>query len=276
MQALAGDWRGFCSDSAMAISSALENRASALSMMQKTVPFLGLDFQPMPTLDVAAKMVAMADNSFEYVVTPNVDHMIRLEAEPDLRPLYEQAGLLVNDSRILELLAKRDDIPLTVSVGADIVETLFANEIRTDEPVVVIGSTDVDVARVAQKFGLTNLQRHDAPMGLRRKPEAVQAAARFMAEHPARFHFICVGSPQQEMVALAAKQRGDVRGVGICCGASLDFLSGSTRRAPGWMQRARLEWFHRMLSEPRRLVKRYLMDGPKIFSMWRKWRKDRD
>jgi len=39
------------------------------------------------------------------------------------------------------------------------------------------------------------------------------------------------------------------------------------------MQRARLEWFHRMLSEPKRLVKRYLVDGPKIFTMWRKWRK---
>ncbi len=213
--------------------------------------------------------------AFDYVVTPNVDHMIRLEAEPALHPLYEGAGLLVNDSRILELLALRDDIPLTVSVGADIVEALFVQEIKPDEAVVVIGSSDTDVAKVAERFGLTNIHRHDAPMGLRHKPDAVQAAADFMAAHPARFHFLCVGSPQQEMVALAAKQHGGVQGVGICCGASLDFLSGSTKRAPKWMQRTRLEWLYRMLSEPRRLVKRYLLDGPKIFSIWRKWRKTR-
>ena len=263
----------------MALSYAHQIGASIYQMTDQTVSFLGLDFQPMPTPDVVARMVAMAGgpngdaNPFSYVVTPNVDHMIRLEAEPDLRPLYDGAGLLVNDSRILELLASRDGLGLTVSVGADIVAALFEGEIKADEPVVVIGSTDEDVAKLAEVFGLTHIHRHDAPMGLRHKPDAVQAAADFMAAHPARFHFICVGSPQQEMVALAAKQHGGVTGVGICCGASLDFLSGSTKRAPNWMQRARLEWFHRMLSEPKRLVKRYLVDGPKIFTMWRKWRK---
>lgn len=246
-------------------------------MTQTKVSFLGLDFQPMPTPDIVARMAAMAGQgkAFDYVVTPNVDHMVRLHSEPDLRPLYEGAGLLVNDSRILELLAARDGLPLTVSVGADIVTGLFTREISRDEPVVVIGSTDADVASIAAKFNLTNIQRYDAPMGLRHKPEAVAAAAAFMAANPARFHFLCVGSPQQEMVALAAKQRGDVVGIGICCGASLDFLSGSTARAPVWMQRARLEWLHRMMSDPKRLAKRYLVDGPRILSLWRNWRKTR-
>jgi len=250
-------------------------------MTQNTVSFLGLEFKPMPVPDAVAALVAMAGprgegiNPFSYLVTPNVDHMIRLEGAPDLRPLYDGAGLLVNDSRILEALAGRDGLVFPASPGADIVEALFTGEIKPDEPVVVIGSTDADVAKVAAKFGLTNIHRHEAPMGLKHKPEAVLAAAQFMAAHPARFHFLCVGSPQQEMVALAAKELGDVVGVGLCCGASLDFLSGSTARAPEWMRKTRLEWLHRMLSEPGRLVKRYLIDGPKIFSMWRKWRKAR-
>ena len=261
----------------MALSFAHQIGASSLTMTKQTVSFLGLTFRPMTTADAASEIVRMAGagNPFEYVVTPNVDHMIRLHDEPALRPLYDGAGLLVNDSRILEMLAERDGLTFPASPGADIVAALFEGEIKPDEPVVVIGSTDEDVDKVAAKFGLTNIHRHDAPMGLRRKPDAVQAAAVFMAAHPARFHFICVGSPQQEMVALAAKKYGGVTGVGICCGASLDFLSGSTARAPGWIRRARLEWFHRMLSEPRRLVKRYLLDGPKIFKIWRNWRKTR-
>ena len=248
-------------------------------MTHKTISFLGLEFQPMPVADVVAELVAMAGareaSPFEYLVTPNVDHMIRLENEPNLRPLYDGAGLLVNDSRILEMLAGRDGLEFPASPGADIVEALFTGEIKADEPVTVIGSTDQDVAKVAARFGLTNLHRHDVPMGLRQKPEAVAAASVFMAAHPARFHFLCVGSPQQEMVALAAKELGTVTGVGLCCGASLDFLSGSTARAPEWMRKARLEWLHRMFSEPGRLAKRYLVDGPKIFNIWRRWRKAR-
>lgn len=248
-------------------------------MTDQTVSFLGLDFQPMSTLGVVAQMAVMAGEGaggikpFSYVLTPNVDHMIRLHGTPDLAPLYEGAGLLVNDSRILETLAARDGLAFPASPGADIVAALFEREIKPDEAVTVIGSTDADVAKVAAIYGLTNIHRHDAPMGLRHKPEAVGEAARFIAAHPARFCFICVGSPQQEMVALAAKEIGGAVGVGICCGASLDFLSGRVARAPLWIRKARLEWLHRMLSQPKRLVKRYLVDGPKIFSIWRKWRK---
>lgn len=244
-------------------------------MGHQSAEFLGLRFEPMPTEGAVSHIAAIADSKapFGYVVTPNVDHMIRLDAEPSLKPLYSGASILVNDSRILELLAERDGLHLPASPGADIVEALFEQVIAPDEPVVIIGSSAEDIAALKARFGLTNVHWHDAPMGLRHKPDAIAEAAAFMANHPARFHFLCVGSPQQEIVALAAKQRGDVSGVGLCCGASLDFLSGRTARAPKWMREARLEWLHRMLSEPKRLAKRYLVDGPKIFSMWRRWRK---
>ena len=128
----------------MALSFAHQIGASSLTMTKQTVSFLGLDLQPMPTPSVVAEMVAMAGqgNPFKYVVTPNVDHMIRLEAEPDLRPLYDGAGLLVNDSRILEMLAERDGLAFPASPGADIVAALFEDEIKPDEPVVVIPKRD--------------------------------------------------------------------------------------------------------------------------------------
>jgi hypothetical protein len=63
--------------------------------------------------------------------------------------------------------------------------------------------------------------------------------------------------------------------VGLCVGASLDFLGGKARRAPLWMQRARLEWLHRLLREPRRMWHRYLVEGPKILLLWQRWRRTR-
>lgn len=244
---------------------------------REPTPFLGLPFSAMNTRDAARQIAAHSLNTdgFWYVVTPNVDHMVRLTREPGLRPLYDGAGLILNDSRILELLARWDKLDLPASPGADVVQTIFEREMDPEEPVVVIGCTASEITALKAKFGLSDVRWHDAPMGLRKNPEAIRAAADFMAANPARFHFICVGSPQQEMVAIAAAERGGVSGVGLCCGASLDFLTGKSRRAPEWMQRSRLEWLHRMTSEPQRMVKRYLFDGPKIFSIWRADRRRR-
>ncbi|WP_084421054.1 WecB/TagA/CpsF family glycosyltransferase [Henriciella litoralis] len=239
--------------------------------------FLDLPFRPKPTRDAARHIARQALDSTEfwYVVTPNVDHMVRLEKQPQLRELYYEAGLILNDSRILELLGQFDGLDLPASPGADVVETLFDREVDTDEPIVVIGCTASEISALKAKYGLSDVRWHDPPMGLRNKPEAVQAAAEFMARNPSRFHFLCVGSPQQEMVALAAKRLGTVTGAGLCCGASLDFLTGRATRAPEWMRDFRLEWLHRLTSEPQRMVKRYLLDGPKIFAIWWKDRKRR-
>lgn len=241
------------------------------------IRFLGLDFCAQKTRDAARHIAARAldSSTFWYVVTPNVDHMVRLSRDETLRELYDRADLILNDSRILELLAGFEGIELPASPGADIVQTIFERELDPDEPVVVIGCTASEITALKARFGLSDVRWHDPPMGLRNKPEAVQAAADFMARNPARFHFLCVGSPQQEMVAMAAKQLGSVRGAGLCCGASLDFLTGRTKRAPEWMRNFRLEWLHRLTSEPQRMVKRYLIDGPKIFGIWRKDRKKR-
>jgi N-acetylglucosaminyldiphosphoundecaprenol N-acetyl-beta-D-mannosaminyltransferase len=73
------------------------------------------------------------------------------------------------------------------------------------------------------------------------------------------------------MVAKACLDRGDCVGFGLCVGASLDFIGGRVNRAPLWMRTARLEWLHRLASEPKRLWKRYLLEGPKIFWLWAKW-----
>jgi N-acetylglucosaminyldiphosphoundecaprenol N-acetyl-beta-D-mannosaminyltransferase len=80
-----------------------------------------------------------------------------------------------------------------------------------------------------------------------------------------RLFFLAVGSPQSEILSLRASQAGGCTGVALCIGASIDFLTGRQARAPRWMQRAGLEWAHRLFSEPRRLWRRYLVEGPKIF-----------
>jgi len=239
----------------------------------RSYDFIGATFDPLTPVQTLARAKWMTVNhGFRFLVTPNVDHLVRVAKEPEVfNPLYEASWLSVCDSRILELLAKFSGIPLKAVPGSDLTQQLFDNVITAEDPITVIGADAEIIETVKGLYGLDKINHYEPPFGLRHKPDEVAKAAEYIAMHPARYVFICVGSPQQEMIAKACLDRGDCVGLGLCVGASLDFLSGRTKRAPKWMQNARIEWLHRLASEPKRLWKRYLVDGPKIFWLWTKW-----
>jgi exopolysaccharide biosynthesis WecB/TagA/CpsF family protein len=81
-----------------------------------------------------------------------------------------------------------------------------------------------------------------------------------------------VGAPQQEQIAYQLLQRNRARGLALCLGASLNFVTGLERRAPVWMQRMGAEWLYRLMQDPKRLGKRYLVRGPRIFRHLRRAR----
>jgi exopolysaccharide biosynthesis WecB/TagA/CpsF family protein len=236
--------------------------------------FLGLGFHALTTEDAARAIAARARaaSRFAYVVTPNVDHVVRLELRPDLRPLYTRAWLTLNDSRILELFAGLTRLRLPAAPGSDVVEALFAHHIRASEPVTVIGGSPETVRALRQRYGLSAVRWFDAPRGLKDDASARAVCVDFIVANPSPFVFLAVGSPQQEMIAAECATRGNATGVALCCGASLEFLSGETARAPRWMRAARLEALHRLASNPMRLWRRYLVDGPRILLIWLKWR----
>ena len=239
----------------------------------RTYEFVGAIFDPLSPMQTLSRAKWMTVNhGFRYIVTPNVDHVVRLWKEPDIYlPLYEASWLSVCDSRILELLAGLSGLPLKAVPGSDLTQQLFENVIQKDEAITVIGADAEIVESLRKLYGIRTINHYEPPFGLRHKPDEVEKCAEFIAENPARYIFICVGSPQQEMVAKACLDRGDCVGLGLCVGASLEFLTGRTKRAPKWMQQSRLEWLFRLASEPGRLWKRYLIEGPKIFWLWLRW-----
>lgn len=239
-----------------------------------TVSFLDLEFCP---ADVAAARAAIVERAsrvseFAYVATPNVDHVVKLHDDPETRaPLYASAWRLFNDSKILAWLAARSGLTLPVASGADLAAALFAEGIDPAETLTIVGGDEALIEALVDQFKLIDVRWHKAPMGLRDNPAAIEKAAAFIAAQRARFVFLCVGAPQQEMIAKATLARGDAVGLGLCFGAALEFLVDRKPRAPQWMRDVGLEWLHRLGSEPGRLWRRYLVDGPKIFLIWRKW-----
>jgi exopolysaccharide biosynthesis WecB/TagA/CpsF family protein len=192
------------------------------------------------------------------VVTPNADHLVRLAQQPALLPLYQGAWLRLLDSRVVARVAQAFGMPAPPVVpGSDLTAGLFEQVIRPDEPVTVLGGEPRVVAAIRARFGLQRLAHHNPPMGFDRDPQAIADAIGFIEANPARFTFLAVGSPRQEVVAAALVKRGRATGIGLCIGASLLFLAGEERRAPRWLQGAGLEWAWRLAQDPRRLARRY-------------------
>jgi exopolysaccharide biosynthesis WecB/TagA/CpsF family protein len=217
----------------------------------------------------AFKSVAarFGQDRYGYVVTPNVDHLIRFHEDADFRDLYQSATYVVLDSRFVShLLRVVKGLKLSVCTGADLTAALLDRVIDADDRVVVIGGTADQAKRLAATYGLRNMSYHNPPMGFITSPAAVEECLKFIeSKSPFRFCFLAVGSPQQERIAQLLQQRGVARGLALCVGASLNFLTGAEKRAPAWMQQSGLEWLHRLLQDPRRLATRYLLRGPRIF-----------
>jgi N-acetylglucosaminyldiphosphoundecaprenol N-acetyl-beta-D-mannosaminyltransferase len=223
-------------------------------------------------LDQAMALLAERDPTapFVYIVTPNADHWIRLQRQPELLPLYKPAWLSLCDSRILQLLAGQRGVKLQIAPGSDLTQRLFDEVVQPDTPVTVIGATEEMVQQLRDKYGLRRLAHLNPPMGFIRNPEAVKACVDFILAHPARFVLLCIDSPQQEKLAAAITASGQAVGIGLCVGASVEFVVGAKKRAPGWVQQAHLEWLHRLASEPRRLWKRYILEAPELVRLMMK------
>jgi len=224
--------------------------------------------------EFSAVAATYGQDRFGYVVTPNVDHLIRYYEDASFRAHYRAAEFILMDSRFAaRLVYLLKGVRLPVCTGSDLTAHLLAKVIQPNDRIVMVGG-DADQARqIAARYGLTNLKHHNPPMGFIHDPAAVETCLDFVEQSgPFRFCFLAVGSPQQEVIAQALKARGLARGLALCIGASLNFITGHEKRAPLWMQKLALEWLYRLLQNPRRLARRYLVRGSRIFGLLRRSR----
>nr|WP_178114055.1 WecB/TagA/CpsF family glycosyltransferase [Pseudomonas sp. SST3] len=198
---------------------------------------------------------------YSFVVTPNVDHLVQLEDDPQLRDAYAKARWRLCDSRILLSLLGRLGVHLDEAIpGSDLTLDLlkWANDERLR--VVLIGSLQTEADKLRAIYPGIDLYHYNPPMGFIKNPEEVERCLQFVRENPSDLVLYAVGTPRGEVLA-AATQPHERSGMGFCIGASISFATGTIKRAPKWMREYKLEWLHRMCMEPRRLAKRYFADA---------------
>jgi exopolysaccharide biosynthesis WecB/TagA/CpsF family protein len=209
---------------------------------------------------------------FGYVVTPNVDHIVRCHEEPAFMEHYRAADYVLLDSRFAaRVLRIVKGVSLRVCTGSDLTLALFSRVIAPTDCVVLIGGSPEQARSLSRLFGLRDVRHYNPPMGFIKDPAAVDECIDFVERNsPFRFCFLAVGSPQQEALAARLRARGNARGLALCVGASLNFITGSEKRAPGWVQQMSLEWLYRLSQNPTRMARRYLVRGPRFFGYLRR------
>lgn len=242
-----------------------------------TTRFVGVNFSRLGWDDAVAQVMRAADAMrFTTVVTPNVDHIVRMDqlGESELgqrtRAAVADADLCFCDSRVLARLARMRATTLAVVPGSDMTAAIFANGLKSGERIAIIGGDSDTIGDLKKTYPSVQVAQHIPPMAMVTNDTAMDAAARFIVEADCRFTFVAVGSPQGEILLHRARQLGAKRGVALSIGASIDFLTGRQTRAPRLVQKLGFEWAFRLLTEPKRLWRRYLVDGPRIFAIvWR-------
>lgn len=230
-------------------------------------------------LDAIAAMVE--DRTGGVVFTPNVDHVVMAEENPRFREAYAAADLSLADGMPVLWASRLLGVALPEKVsGSDLVVPLMERADRGRWRIYILGGAPGVAARagerIVERFPAVRIAGTDAPVIDMSQPPSARAALieRVGATEP-DLVLVALGAPKQELFiaeAAAALRPAVLLGVG----AAIDFIAGTARRAPPWVSAAGFEWLYRLVREPRRLWRRYLLRDPKfLFILMRELRSGR-
>lgn len=195
-----------------------------------------------------------------YICTVNVAILMMMRSDPKLQAFIDRASLVVADGQPLVWASHLQGAPLPERVtGIDLIDELCTVATEEDFGIYFLGARPEVIKMVAERLA----ERHPglricgAADGYFDAAEA-GARAREIRESRAKILVVGMGVPLQEEFI---ENNWDDLGVelAIPVGGSFDVIAGVSRRAPLWLQRIGMEWFFRLLQEPRRLWKRYLV-----------------
>ncbi|MEO1623227.1 MAG: WecB/TagA/CpsF family glycosyltransferase [Cyanobacteria bacterium J06632_3] len=206
------------------------------------------------------------------VVTPNVDHLVKLQEDMEFRQAYKAATYRVCDSQILMWLSRFSKNPIQEKISGSDLFPSFCQHYKDDPSVKIflLGAAD-GVALKAQ-------QRINQRVGRKMVVDAHSPSYSFLDDDVesrsivsrinrsgATVLAIGVGAPKQEKWLLRYRSQLVTAKVQLAIGATIDFEAGHVSRAPVWISELGLEWLYRLMREPQRLWRRYLVDDMTFF-----------
>lgn len=234
------------------------------------ISFLNIEIDNLTMLEAVEeidKLVIMKKNS--YVVTPNVDHIVKLENDEEFKKVYKNADLILTDGMPLIWISKIKGIPIKEKIsGSDLFPKVCELASKKSYKIFLLGAAEGVAIKAAlnlkNKFkGLAIVGTYSPSYGFEKEDDEVEKIIEKINEAKPDILAVGLGAPKQEKFIYKFKDRLNVP-VMLAIGASIDFEAGNIKRAPNFMQKCGLEWFYRLCKEPRRMFRRYLIDDLNI------------
>lgn len=215
------------------------------------------------------------ENKKGYVVTPNVDHLVKLKKNKYFNAIYEDAYLRLNDSVIIKraafLLGEKMAPKLS---GSDLLPIISEYASQKNYSLYFLGGKEGVAKKAAQnlkeKYPTLNvIDCYSPPFGFENDTKEIGKIISQINTCSPNILFIGLGAPKQEIFAYEGIDQLNVNAI-FCTGAAFDFQAGNVKRAPIIFQKLGLEWFYRFIKEPKRLFKRYFVDDLKFFKIFLK------
>ncbi len=222
--------------------------------------------QPLDALtwDEALSRIAAwaARRESRYVCISNAHSVVTGSRDPVFGQVLRDADMVTSDGAPVAWMMRRLGVPDQQRInGPDLMWRYCALAARQGEAIYLYGGTEETLSllqrRLREAFPGLVIAGATSPPFRKATPEELARDIAAINASGARTVWVSLGCPKQEL--WMAAQRGQVQGVMVGVGAAFDYHAGTIRRAPLWMQRAGLEWLHRLVSEPRRLWRRYLV-----------------
>lgn len=242
------------------------------------IAILGVPFDNLTTAETIEEIERMvASRQPHYLVTANVDFIVQAQNDVELRRILFDAHLVLCDGTPVVWASQLLGNPLHERVaGADLVPLLLKVAAEKGYRVFFLGATSDSVAQAVENLktahpNLVVAGFYSPPFNKLLEMDHGEIERRITEAKPDLL-FVSFGCPKQEKwIAMHYRSLGVPVSAGV--GATIDFLAGTVKRAPVWMQRVGAEWIYRLAQEPRRLFKRYAKDlwvfGGRIFlQLW--------
>lgn len=206
------------------------------------------------------------------LITPNVDHLVKLQKDKDFYEAYQQAEWIICDSKILYFLSKFLKHPLPEAIPGSSFFTAFYEYHRNNPNcrIFLLGAAEgvaiKAMERINKKVGRNIIVgAHSPSYGFEKKQEECEELIQIVNESGANVLLVGVGAPKQEKWIIKYRDRMPQVDIFMALGATIDFEAGTLKRAPIFWQKIGMEWLYRCLKEPKRLFKRYFIDDMKFF-----------
>lgn len=213
-----------------------------------------------------------SDTGNGVLITPNLDHLVKLQKDEEFYRCYQLTQWVVCDSKILWMCSKVLKKTFPEPIPGSSFFTRFYEYHKDDAncKIFLLGAIE-GVALKAQKRINEKIGReiivgaYSPSYGFEKKQEENEEIFKRIEASGANVVLVGVGAPKQEKWIMTHKDKMPEVKVWMALGATIDFEAGNIKRAPKIWQKLYLEWFYRFLQEPKRMYRRYFVDDPIFF-----------